>query len=137
MELQPFTECEFLGYDVLTTEATLMKYRTVKAKNKEFIQLVFDRTPFYGEMGGEVGDTGTITAPDGTVIRILNTVKENNLTIHIAERIPDTTEGTFVLAVVGIGIFWRIHRLLIIVCYLVWVYWWKKRRGLGFDIFVG
>ena len=101
VELQPFTECEFLGYDVLTTEATLMKYRTVKAKNKEFIQLVFDRTPFYGEMGGEVGDTGTITAPDGTVIRILNTVKENNLTIHIAERIPDTTEGTFVLAVDG------------------------------------
>ena len=99
VELQPFTECTFLGYDTLVTDATLMKYRTVKAKNKEFIQLVFDRTPFYGEMGGEVGDAGTLTAPDGEVVRILNTVKENNLTIHIAERIPAATEGTFTLAV--------------------------------------
>ena len=99
VELHPFTECEFLGYDALETTATLMKYRTVKAKNKEFLQLVFDRTPFYGEMGGEVGDTGTLTAPDGEVIRILNTVKENNLTIHIAERIPAAQEGSFKLCV--------------------------------------
>ena len=99
MELQPFTECTFVGYDVLETEARLMKYRTVKAKNKEFIQLVFDRTPFYGEMGGQVGDAGTLTTPGGEVIRILNTVKENNLTIHIAERIPAEAEGTFTLAV--------------------------------------
>ena len=76
-----------------------MKYRTVKAKNKELLQLVFDRTPFYGEMGGEVGDSGTVTSPDGEVIKIVNTVKENNLTIHIAERIPASTEGVFVLAV--------------------------------------
>ena len=102
VELHPFTECEFLGYDALETTATLMKYRTVKAKNKEFLQLVFDRTPFYGEMGGEVGDTGTLTAPDGEVIRILNTVKENNLTIHIAERIPAAQEGSFKLCVDGV-----------------------------------
>jgi len=101
VELQPFTECEFLGYDMLTAEARLMKYRTVKAKNKEFIQLVFHQTPFYGEMGGEVGDTGTATAPDGEVVRILNTVKENNLTIHIADKIPAVTEGMFTLAVNG------------------------------------
>ena len=99
VELQPFTACEFTGYDTLETEARLMKYRTVKAKNKEFIQLVFDRTPFYGEMGGEVGDTGTIRTPGGETIRILNAVKENNLTIHLAERIPAETEGTFLLAV--------------------------------------
>ena len=102
VELHPFTECEFLGYDALETTATLMKYRSVKAKNKEFLQLVFDRTPFYGEMGGEVGDTGTLTAPDGEVIRILNTVKENNLTIHIAERIPAAQEGSFKLCVDGV-----------------------------------
>ena len=102
VELHPFTECEFLGYDALETTATLMKYRTVKAKNKEFLQLVFDRTPFYGEMGGEGGDTGTLTAPDGEVIRILNTVKENNLTIHIAERIPAAQEGSFKLCVDGV-----------------------------------
>ena len=99
VELQPFTECEFLGYDVLEAEARLMKYRTVKAKNKEFIQLVFDRTPFYGEMGGEIGDTGSITTPDGGTVRILNTIKENNLTIHLAERIPEQTDGRFLLTV--------------------------------------
>jgi alanyl-tRNA synthetase len=99
VELQPFTECTFLGYDTTEAEAQFMKYRTVKAKNKEFLQLVFDRTPFYGEMGGEVGDTGTLTTPGGETIKILNTVKENNLTIHIAERIPAETEGTFRLAV--------------------------------------
>ena len=98
-ELHPFTACEFLGYDTVEADARLMKYRTVKAKNKEFIQLVFDRTPFYGEMGGEVGDSGTVVAPDGTVIPILNTVKENNLTIHIAASIPEETEGTFRLRV--------------------------------------
>ena len=100
-ELQPFTECNFVGYDVLETEARLMKYRTVKAKNKEFIQLVFDRTPFYGEMGGQVGDAGTVVTPGGDTIKILNTVKENNLTIHIAERIPTESEGCFTLKVDG------------------------------------
>ncbi|MBQ2194534.1 MAG: alanine--tRNA ligase [Bacteroidales bacterium] len=100
-ELQPFTECTFVGYDVLETEAQLMKYRTVKAKNKEFIQLVFDRTPFYGEMGGQVGDAGTVVTPGGDTIKILNTVKENNLTIHIAERIPTESEGCFTLKVDG------------------------------------
>ena len=100
-ELQPFTECTFVGYDVLETEARLMKYRTVKAKNKEFIQLVFDRTPFYGEMGGQVGDAGTVVTPGGDTIKILNTVKENNLTIHIAECIPTESEGCFTLKVDG------------------------------------
>ena len=63
------------------------------------LQLVFDRTPFYGEMGGEIGDTGTITSADGEQIRILNTVKENNLTIHIAERLPKNCIGAFLLNV--------------------------------------
>ncbi len=99
VELHPFTSCEFTGYDTLETEAQLMKYRTVKAKNKELLQLVFDRTPFYGEMGGEVGDTGTATSASGEVVKILNTVKENNLTIHIAERIPADTQGHFTLQV--------------------------------------
>ena len=101
VELHPFTECTFTGYDSLTTEALLMKYRSVRAKNKELLQLVFDRTPFYGEMGGQVGDSGTVTSASGEVVRILNTVKENNLTIHIAERIPENVEGPFTLAVDG------------------------------------
>jgi alanyl-tRNA synthetase len=91
---------EFTGYD--NTEisgALLLKQRTVVQKNKEMLQLVFDRTPFYGEMGGEIGDTGTITSADGETIRIINTVKENDLTVHIAERLPQNPEGEFTLSV--------------------------------------
>ena len=99
VEVHPFVSCTFTGYDTLVSEARLMKYRLVKAKNREFIQLVFDRTPFYGEMGGEVGDTGVATAATGEQVRILNTVKENNLTIHIAERIPADVKAVFTLAV--------------------------------------
>ena len=99
IEIHPFTSCEFTGYDTLSNEAELMKYRTVRAKNKEMIQLVFDRTPFYGEMGGEIGDTGTATAATGEVIKILGTLKENNLTIHVAERIPTDVRALFTLTV--------------------------------------
>ena len=99
VEIHPFTQCEFMGYDRLSCEAQLMKYRTVKAKNKELIQLVFDRTPFYGEMGGEVGDTGVITAASGEEIKVINTVKENNLTIHLADRIPADVMAAFTLKV--------------------------------------
>lgn len=91
---------EFTGYDTTIQDgALLLRHRTVVQKNKEMLQLVFDKTPFYGEMGGEVGDTGTITSADGEIIRILNTVKENGLTIHIAERLPQNCSAPFTLAV--------------------------------------
>ncbi len=91
---------EFLGYDFTEIDgARLTRHRTVKQKNKEMIQLVFDRTPFYGEMGGQVGDTGYIESEDGERIKILDTVKENNLTIHIAEKLPSDCSGSFRLVV--------------------------------------
>ena len=91
---------EFLGYDFTEIDgARLTRHRTVKQKNKEMIQLVFDRTPFYGEMGGQVGDTGYIESEDGERIKILDTVKENNLTIHIAEKLPSDCCGSFRLVV--------------------------------------
>ncbi len=90
----------FEGYDTLRVEgARLLKQRTVKQKNKELFQLVFDRTPFYAEMGGQVGDTGFIEGENGERIQILNTVKENNLTIHLAERLPSTSTQAFTLMV--------------------------------------
>ena len=93
-------EVEFVGFDTTEVDgALLLKQRTVVQKNKEMLQLVFDRTPFYGEMGGEIGDTGYIEGEDGERIRILNTVKENNLTIHIAERLPQDCAGAFKLSV--------------------------------------
>ena len=93
-------EVIFTGYDTLEEQGCrLLKHRTVKQKNKELLQLVFDRTPFYAEMGGQVGDTGTAVSASGEEIKILNTVKENNLTIHIADRIPQDCEGPFTLKV--------------------------------------
>jgi alanyl-tRNA synthetase len=93
-------ESVFVGYDSTTVEgARLLKQRTVVQKNKQMLQLVFDTTPFYGEMGGEIGDTGFIVSEDGEQIRILNTVKENELTVHIAERLPQNCTGTFTLTV--------------------------------------
>jgi len=93
-------ECAFVGYDhTRTHNAKLLKQRKVVQKNKEMIQLVFDFTPFYGEMGGQVGDTGYIESSDGERIRILNTVKENNLTLHIAEKLPQNCFGPFELQV--------------------------------------
>ncbi len=85
----------FVGYDELETDVNIIKYRTVKTKNKELYQLVFDRSPFYAESGGQVGDCGYILSASGEKINIVNTIKENNLNIHVAERIPADPQESF------------------------------------------
>ena len=93
-------DVRFTGYDeTVHAGARLLKSRTVVEKKKEMLQLVFDVTPFYGEMGGEVGDTGVAVSASGEEVKILNTVKENDLTIHIAEKLPSDCSGPFTLKV--------------------------------------
>jgi len=81
---------EFTGYDELETIAHIVKYRKVTAKGKEQYQLVLDKTPFYAESGGQVGDKGELVFPDGEVIEITDTKKENGLIVHYTDKIPDT-----------------------------------------------
>jgi len=78
---------EFVGYDALETEANILKYRKVKAKGKEAYQIVLDKTPFYAESGGQVGDTGELIIKEQK-IKIVDTKRENDLIIHFAEKLP-------------------------------------------------
>ncbi|MBQ7063220.1 MAG: alanine--tRNA ligase, partial [Bacteroidales bacterium] len=89
-ELLPGVEEEFIGYDVLEADVRIARYRRVKAKDKEFYQLVFDRTPFYGESGGQTGDTGNLGE-----LAIKNTKKENGLIVHIVDTLPEDLTATF------------------------------------------
>jgi alanyl-tRNA synthetase len=89
---------EFIGYDHLASDVRIVKYRKVKQKNKEMFQLVFDKTPFYAESGGQVGDTGFIEG-NGEKIFILDTKKENELIIHLTEKLPSVPEAAFKAAV--------------------------------------
>ncbi|HLU87725.1 MAG TPA: alanine--tRNA ligase, partial [Taishania sp.] len=85
---------EFIGYDHLTTTVNLVKYRKVIQKQKEFFQLVFNLTPFYPEGGGQVGDKGYIEA-NGEKVYIFDTKKENNLIVHLVEKLPMDVHATF------------------------------------------
>jgi alanyl-tRNA synthetase len=86
--VNPGDSNEFVGYDQTETPAHILKYRKVTAKGKVQFQIVLDRTPFYAESGGQVGDTGFLTAEDGLQIRISDTKKENALNIHFTDEIP-------------------------------------------------
>lgn len=85
---------EFIGYDHLFAEIKLLKYRKVSQKQKSFFQLVFNQTPFYPEGGGQIGDNGIIEV-NGEQIHIFDTKKENNLIIHLSEKLPFDVSATF------------------------------------------
>jgi alanyl-tRNA synthetase len=84
----------FVGYDFTSFDTEILRYRKVKQKNQEYYQLVLSNTPFYAEMGGQVGDSGALVSDDET-IEILDTKKENNLAVHIAKQLPSDVTATF------------------------------------------
>lgn len=88
----------FIGYDQQEADVKIVKYRKIKQKNKELFQLVFDRTPFYAESGGQVGDTGFIQSANEKII-ITDTKKENELIIQYAEKLPENLGSVFVAQV--------------------------------------
>ncbi|MBB1284908.1 alanine--tRNA ligase [Flavisolibacter sp. BT320] len=91
---------EFVGYDSLEAKAQVLKYRKVKAKGKEAVQIVLDKTPFYAESGGQVGDSGQLTIGNEN-LAIVDTKKENDLIIHFAEKLPSSFEGEIIAKVDG------------------------------------
>lgn len=85
---------EFVGYDFTECETEILRYRKVKQKNSEFYQIVLSRTPFYAEMGGQVGDSGWLATDDET-IEISDTKRENNLAVHLSNKLPQDLTATF------------------------------------------
>lgn len=83
---------EFIGYDELTSTSRILRHRKVKQKNKELFQLVLDKTPFYAESGGQVGDTGVLEIA-GEKIQVVDTKKENDLIVHWVEKLPTQIEA--------------------------------------------
>jgi len=95
IEVRPYTKPEFTGYDSLEGEAQILRYRKVNAKGKELFHLVLDKTPFYAESGGQVGDSGILESANERIV-VLDTQKENELIIHLSEKAPENPEALFV-----------------------------------------
>ncbi|MDE5967636.1 MAG: alanine--tRNA ligase, partial [Muribaculaceae bacterium] len=91
-------EQEFVGYDTFTTPARILRYRKLKQKNQEFYQIILDKTPFYAEMGGQVGDRGTLTSAN-EVIEIFDTKRENGIGVHLTKQLPENPATEFVASI--------------------------------------
>jgi alanyl-tRNA synthetase len=87
-------DTQFVGYDELECDTTILRYRKIKAKGKESYQLVLNKTPFYAESGGQVGDTGKLVSANEEVV-IFDTKKENNLPVHFTDRLPENPIAAF------------------------------------------
>ncbi|MBQ5540893.1 MAG: alanine--tRNA ligase, partial [Bacteroidales bacterium] len=94
VEVNSFSTEEFTGYDNLEETVKIWRYRQVEAKGKKYFQLVFDKTPFYGEMGGQTGDQGVLQSADEKIY-ITDTQKENGLSIHIVKELPKNLKADF------------------------------------------
>ena len=98
VSLKEIKKSSFIGYDDLSSQSFISKYRKVKQENKSYFQIVFDKTPFYGESGGQVGDTGFIKF-DNNSIPIVDTIRENDLIIHVTKKIPGNLNQKFLISV--------------------------------------
>ena len=97
-ELKSIEQCEFIGYDTLSAPIHIARYRRVTSKGKTTYQLVFDQTPFYGNSGGQIGDTGYIESANEK-IDVVATEKENGLIIHVVTKLPENLEAEFTAVV--------------------------------------
>ena len=91
-------ESEFVGYDFTEHPAHIIKYREVQQKKRTAYEVILDKTPFYGEMGGEIGDTGVLVS-ENEEIKVLDTKKENGVSIHIVDKLPQHPEAEFMACV--------------------------------------
>ena len=87
-------ETEFVGYDLQEVDTEILRYRKVTQKKNEFYQIVLSRTPFYAEMGGQVGDKGVLKT-DSETVEIYDTKRENNLAVHLSKKLPKDVTETF------------------------------------------